>query len=64
MIFSAEYTNSGANHAEGGWPKDVVITDPEATQRYRRKIEKEDNYIHCVMELAPVRKIEASVTYC
>ncbi|KPJ08451.1 Dynein intermediate chain 2, axonemal [Papilio machaon] len=49
----AEYTNSGANHAEGGWPKDVNVTDPEATQRYRRKIEKDDNYIHCVMALSP-----------
>ncbi|CAG4991625.1 unnamed protein product [Colias eurytheme] len=49
----AEYTTTGANHAEGGWPKDVNVVDPEATQRYRRKIEKDDNYIHCVMSLAP-----------
>ncbi|CAK1550175.1 unnamed protein product [Leptosia nina] len=48
----AEYTTTGANHAEGGWPKDVNVVDPEATQRYRRKIEKDDNYIHCVMSLA------------
>ncbi|XP_072936986.1 dynein axonemal intermediate chain 2-like [Epargyreus clarus] len=49
----AEYTTTGANHAEGGWPKDVNVVDPEATQRYRRKIEKDDSYIHCVMSLAP-----------
>ncbi|XP_022112334.2 dynein axonemal intermediate chain 2 isoform X1 [Pieris rapae] len=49
----AEYSTTGANHAEGGWPKDVNVVDPEATQRYRRKIEKDDNYIHCVMSLAP-----------
>ncbi|XP_075991760.1 dynein axonemal intermediate chain 2-like [Anticarsia gemmatalis] len=48
----AEYTNNGANHAEGGWPKDVNVNDPETTQRYRRKIEKDDGYIHCVMSLA------------
>ncbi|XP_050361586.1 dynein axonemal intermediate chain 2-like [Nymphalis io] len=48
----AEYTTTGANHAEGGWPKDVNVVDPEATQRYRRKIEKDDNYIHCVMSLS------------
>ncbi|KAM3955366.1 LOW QUALITY PROTEIN: dynein intermediate chain 3, ciliary-like [Aphomia sociella] len=48
----AEYASSGANHG-GGWPKDVNAIDPEATQRYRRKIEKDDNYIHCVMSLAP-----------
>ncbi|XP_053602327.1 dynein intermediate chain 3, ciliary-like isoform X2 [Plodia interpunctella] len=49
----AEYSTTGANHAEGGWPKDVNILDPEATQRYRRKIEKDDNYIHCIMALSP-----------
>ncbi|KAJ0181519.1 hypothetical protein K1T71_002241 [Dendrolimus kikuchii] len=37
----------------GGWPKDVNVLDPEATQRYRRKIEKDDGYIHCVMACAP-----------
>ncbi|KAJ8729777.1 hypothetical protein PYW08_001358 [Mythimna loreyi] len=49
----AEFTNSGANHAEGGWPEGVNVNDPEATQRYRRKVEKDDGYIHCVMSLAP-----------
>lgn len=49
----AEYSTTGANHPEGGWPKDVNISDPEATQRYRRKVEKDDGYIHCVMSLAP-----------
>ncbi|CAG5025617.1 unnamed protein product [Parnassius apollo] len=47
----AEYTNSGINHIEGGWPKDINMNDPEATQRYRRKIEKDDAYIHAVMHL-------------
>ncbi|KAJ8725984.1 hypothetical protein PYW07_000682 [Mythimna separata] len=45
-----EHTESGANHAEGGWPKDVNVNDPEATQRYRRRIEKDDVYISCVMK--------------
>ncbi|XP_023938996.2 dynein axonemal intermediate chain 2-like [Bicyclus anynana] len=49
----AEYTTTGSNHAEGGWPKDVNVLDPEATQRYRRKIEKDENYIHCAMSLSP-----------
>ncbi|CAB3231593.1 unnamed protein product [Arctia plantaginis] len=49
----AEYTTTGINHAEGGWPKDVIVTDPESTQRYRRKTEKDDGYIHCVMSTAP-----------
>ncbi|XP_045451062.1 dynein axonemal intermediate chain 2 [Melitaea cinxia] len=47
----AEYTSSGVNHVEGGWPKDINTNDPEATQRYRRKIEKDDAYIHAVMHL-------------
>ncbi|VVC90885.1 unnamed protein product [Leptidea sinapis] len=50
----AEYTNSGMNHVEGGWPKDINMNDPEATQRYRRKIEKDDAYIHAVMHLGHV----------
>lgn len=54
LDFRAKYTQSGANHSEGGWPKDVNILDPEATQRYRRKIEKDDGYIHCVMALTDV----------
>ncbi|CAG4950396.1 unnamed protein product [Colias eurytheme] len=47
----AEYTSSGINHVEGGWPKDINMNDPEAAQRYRRKIEKDDAYIHAVMHL-------------
>ncbi|XP_023946165.2 dynein intermediate chain 3, ciliary [Bicyclus anynana] len=47
----AEYTSSGMNHIEGGWPKDINTNDPEAMQRYRRKIEKDDAYIHAVMHL-------------
>ncbi|CAH0603561.1 unnamed protein product [Chrysodeixis includens] len=49
----ADYSNTGCNHAEGGWPKDVHIHDPESTQRYRRKLEKEDGYIRCVTHLSP-----------
>ncbi|KAF9408523.1 hypothetical protein HW555_011833 [Spodoptera exigua] len=47
----AEYTSSGVSHVEGGWPKDINMSDPEATQRYRRKIEKDDAYVHAVMHL-------------
>lgn len=54
-IFRAEYTTSGMNHIEGGWPKDINMNDPEATLRYRRKIEKDDAYIHAVMHLGHVR---------
>lgn len=34
----------GMLHNEGGWPKDVNYLDDEISVRYKRKIEKEDNY--------------------
>uniref|UniRef100_A0A2A4JFG7 Uncharacterized protein n=1 Tax=Heliothis virescens TaxID=7102 RepID=A0A2A4JFG7_HELVI len=49
----AEYSNTGSNHVEGGWPRDVNINDPEATQRYRRKLEKDDGYVRCIANLTP-----------
>lgn len=39
-----------------------MVTDPEQTQRYRRKIEKDDNYINCVMSAATVI-IQSYVSY-
>ncbi|KAK4872810.1 hypothetical protein RN001_014839 [Aquatica leii] len=47
----ANYVNYGINHTEGGWPKDVNITDEEQVKRYRRKIEKEDAYVPTVLQL-------------
>lgn len=35
----------GVNHNEGGWPKDINIADEEQTTRYKKKIEKKENYI-------------------
>uniref|UniRef100_T1J9T4 Uncharacterized protein n=1 Tax=Strigamia maritima TaxID=126957 RepID=T1J9T4_STRMM len=40
------------NHAEGGWPKDVNPTDPEQIARYRKKVEKDENYAFTVLHLA------------
>lgn len=40
------------NHAEGGWPKDINILDAEQTLRYRKKIEKDEAYIHTIMQLS------------
>lgn len=31
-------------HFEGGWPKDINPRDEEITTRYRRRIEKDDNW--------------------
>ncbi|KAG9429734.1 Dynein intermediate chain 2, axonemal [Apis mellifera carnica] len=34
--------NTGMYHEEGGWPKEVNYQDVEVTQRYRRRVEKDD----------------------
>lgn len=39
-----EYFHRGINHIEGGWPKDVNPADEEATLRYRKRIEREDQW--------------------
>lgn len=39
---------------EGGWPKDINKDDGEQTQRYRRKIEKDELYIHTMLQILPV----------
>ncbi|XP_014093385.2 dynein intermediate chain 3, ciliary isoform X1 [Bactrocera oleae] len=47
----ATYKHVGITHNEGGWPKDINMSDPEQTVRYKRKIEKDENYITQVMNL-------------
>lgn len=46
-----EYEHHGLLHNEGGWSKDIVVSDPEQTVRYRRKIEKSELYIQQLMAL-------------
>ncbi|CAG9136387.1 unnamed protein product [Plutella xylostella] len=50
----AEYKTTGINHSEGGWAADVNVDDVDATARIRRRIEKDDAYIHCVNRTAPL----------
>jgi dynein intermediate chain 2 len=45
------------NHNEGGWPREVNPTDEEQTLRFRKKIEKDETYIHTVLQLTHVSKI-------
>jgi dynein intermediate chain 2 len=42
----------GMNHTEGGWPKDIHINDSEHTGRFRKKVEKEENYTNTVLGLS------------
>ena len=59
-----EAVNQGINHSEGGWPKDVSATDPEQTTRYRRKLEKDEQFAVQIMSVAGVRTTAASFTTC
>ncbi|KAJ3189484.1 Dynein intermediate chain 2, axonemal [Gaertneriomyces sp. JEL0708] len=44
-------SNKGILHTQGGWPKDVDPTDVEHTIRYRKKVEKDDEYMRAVQNL-------------
>ena len=35
----------GVLHTEGGWPRDVNCRDPEQTARYRKKAERDEEFI-------------------
>ncbi|NXW93880.1 DNAI2 protein, partial [Alopecoenas beccarii] len=41
----------GVNHTEGGWPRDINPQEQEQTARFRKKLEKEENYINTIMHL-------------
>ncbi|KAJ2998119.1 Dynein intermediate chain 2, axonemal [Globomyces sp. JEL0801] len=44
-------TNRGILHTQGGWPKDVDATDVEHTIRFRKKIEKDEEYMRVIKHL-------------
>jgi dynein intermediate chain 2 len=46
-----EYRSSGMFHMEGGWPKDIDFTEVEHTIRYRKKVEKDEDYINAIAQL-------------
>lgn len=50
-----EMETRGVNHVEGGWPKDVNPLELEQTIRFRKKVEKDENYINTIMQLGLVR---------
>ncbi|KAM4550026.1 dynein axonemal intermediate chain 2 [Fundulus diaphanus] len=49
-----ESSSCGLNHVEGGWPKDINPKDLEQTIRFRKKVEKEENYINSLQYLGIV----------
>lgn len=50
-------SNVGILHTQGGWPKDVDVTDVEHTIRYRKKIEKDEEYAKSVKSLGDVCRL-------
>ena len=36
-------------HQEGGWPKDIDYTEAEHVIRFRKKVEKDEDYIKSVV---------------
>ncbi|RLU17333.1 hypothetical protein DMN91_009566 [Ooceraea biroi] len=50
---TATYRDSKMFHYEGGWPKDINMKDLEQTVRYRRKIEKDELFLHTMLQLLP-----------
>jgi dynein intermediate chain 2 len=49
-----ETESRGINHVEGGWPKDVNPAEVEQTIRFRKKVEKDENYINIIQQLGSV----------
>ena len=47
-------SSRGILHNQGGWPKDVDATDVEHTIRYRKKIEKDEEYMRVIKSLGDV----------
>jgi dynein intermediate chain 2 len=50
----AAFSDATFMHTEGGWPKDVIITEQESVMRYRKKLEKEESFQAAVPALAEV----------
>ena len=42
------------HHVEGGWPKDVSSSEGDQKLRYRKKIEKDEYFIHSLLQLGAV----------
>ena len=47
-------SSTGANHLEGGWPKDINPAEIEQVARYRKKVEKDENYVRVITDLAEI----------
>lgn len=46
--------NTGMQHKEGGWPKDVDFTEQSDVKRFRKKVEKDEEYQYAMKQLVPM----------
>lgn len=44
------HKNTGVNHMEGGWPKDIPFYDEALTSKYRKHVEHDESYIDAVLD--------------
>ncbi|KAK6628851.1 hypothetical protein RUM43_002667 [Polyplax serrata] len=49
--YRVDFADHGMNHLEGGWPKEVDTNDEEAILRFRKKVERLDNYVFTMKHL-------------
>lgn len=46
--------NASMRHTEGGWPKDVDFTEQSDVKRFRKKVEKDEDYQYSMKTLFPM----------
>ncbi len=46
--------HASMRHSEGGWPKDVDVTEQGDAQRFRKKVEKDPNYQSAIVSLGAI----------
>jgi len=56
---TVSYVSKGIMHFEGGWPKEVDATEKEQIQRYKKKVEKDDEYLRALK--AAIAGLEPSI---
>ncbi len=57
------YIPQGMCHVDGGWPDGVDATEKDQTARYKKKVEKEDEYIRQVKLLGDAVESEIKQNY-
>jgi len=60
---SVQYKQQGMCHMEGGWPKEVDATEKDQTTRFKKKIEKDEEYIRSVKSLVEMLEPDIQQNY-